>query len=224
MVEELQQIDTSAIEELCKIKHEQEILDERLQKMEEKKDAVSDVVYAKVREDYETRNQVFEDEARPRKEKARTEFAKLRILNEQFEAALHAQLVHGHAEPGSAQRPVAHLHAAEDQEGRDEGQGDVGPRDGRDHVEPQEPGEGGADDGVEAEGGGGPDQHPQTHGDAEAGGRGVGPRELEDLGADASPKIVHGSSRGGRHRGRSSQRITRRVCSQEMRAESTKPR
>ncbi len=88
MIEELQQIDTSAIEELRKIKQDEEVLKDWLAKMEAKKGKVSDAVFARVRKDYEGRNAALDEKARPLKERARSEYAKLRSRVEQFEKAL----------------------------------------------------------------------------------------------------------------------------------------
>ncbi len=90
MIEELQQIDTSSIDELCVIKQEQELLAGRLAKMDELKDKVSPAVFARVRADYQARLKVLEEKARPLKHAARQEYAKLRGLWEKFQAALEA--------------------------------------------------------------------------------------------------------------------------------------
>ena len=88
MIEELQQIDTSAIEELRKIKQDQEVLRDWLGKMEAKKGNVADAVFARVRKDYEGRNAALEEKARPLKDRARGEYAKLRASIDRFEKAL----------------------------------------------------------------------------------------------------------------------------------------
>ncbi len=90
MIEELQQIDTSSIDKLCVIKQEQELLAGRLAKMEELKSKVSPAVFARVRTDYQARDTVLEEQARPLKNAAREEYAKLRGLWEKFEASLAA--------------------------------------------------------------------------------------------------------------------------------------
>ncbi|HVN77220.1 MAG TPA: FHA domain-containing protein [Thermoanaerobaculaceae bacterium] len=88
MIEELQQVDTSAIEELRKIKQDQEVLKDWLGKMEAKKSQVSDAVFARVSKDYQARNSALEDKARPLKDRARSEYAKLKASIERFEKAL----------------------------------------------------------------------------------------------------------------------------------------
>jgi Inner membrane component of T3SS, cytoplasmic domain len=87
MTNELQQVDTSAIEDLQQLKHEQEILGGRLERMEEKRGKVNDEVFARVRRDYERRIAELEEEARPLKEQARAEYAKLRAIYERIEKA-----------------------------------------------------------------------------------------------------------------------------------------
>ena len=88
MLDDLQQIDTSAIEQLVRIKEEQTVLNSRLQKMDENKSSVSNVVYQRVRGDYETRLSALDNEARPLKDHARREYAKLRTLQLGMEKAL----------------------------------------------------------------------------------------------------------------------------------------
>lgn len=88
MIEELQQIDTSAIDQLCVIKREQEVLASRLAKMEELKEKVSPPVFTRVRSDYLAREKELEEEARPLKHAAREEYAKLQGLWEKFQASL----------------------------------------------------------------------------------------------------------------------------------------
>jgi len=90
MIEELQQIDTSSIDELCLIKQEQELLAGRLAKMDQLREKVSPAVFARVRADYLARQKVLEDKARPLKDAARQEYAKLRKLWERFQASLDA--------------------------------------------------------------------------------------------------------------------------------------
>ncbi|MEW6336291.1 MAG: FHA domain-containing protein [Acidobacteriota bacterium] len=84
MKEELQGIDTSVIEELRRIKHEQEVLHERLSRMDGRKEGVSEVVYQRVKSDYESRHAALEEQARPLKDQARIEFGKLAALLEQM--------------------------------------------------------------------------------------------------------------------------------------------
>ncbi len=88
MREELSQIDLSPIADLVRIKGEEELLSERLAKMEGQKEKVSRVVYDRVKRDYETRKAALEAESRPLKERARTEYAKLQVLKGQAEKSV----------------------------------------------------------------------------------------------------------------------------------------
>ena len=88
MREELRGIDTSAIEELVRIKKEEDVLAARLEKMESNKANVSQVVYDRVRKDYETKTGALNSESRPLKEQARGEYAKLRGLLDQMKKSL----------------------------------------------------------------------------------------------------------------------------------------
>jgi hypothetical protein len=85
MLEQLQQIDTSVIDELMEIKQEKETIAERLGKMTEDQGKVSDVVYRRVRRDYEARQSALERKASPLKDRARQEYAKLKTLLDRVE-------------------------------------------------------------------------------------------------------------------------------------------
>ncbi|HUM02327.1 MAG TPA: FHA domain-containing protein [Thermoanaerobaculia bacterium] len=88
MREELAQIDLSPIADLVRIKGDEEILRDRLEKMEGRKEKVTALVYRRVRQDYEARKAALEAESRPLKEKARREYAKLQVLREKTERAV----------------------------------------------------------------------------------------------------------------------------------------
>jgi hypothetical protein len=90
MLDELEAVDKSTIEELTTIEQEQATLRERLDAMEEKKDRVSEVVYQRVRADYETRFQTLEDQALPLREAARVEYRTLQDLLGRMQAAVEA--------------------------------------------------------------------------------------------------------------------------------------
>lgn len=93
MLEKLQAIDATAIEELRTLKSEQDTLQERLGKLEQRRGAVSEPVFERVRSDYESRLEALEDRAQPLREQARTEFAKLVELLDRMAAAVEgAQL------------------------------------------------------------------------------------------------------------------------------------
>jgi hypothetical protein len=88
MLEELKDIDTTAIQELRSIKKEQETLRKRLDAMEKKRDAVSETVYERVLGDYSARYDELEKTAAPLKDTARAEYAKLKALIDRMTVAL----------------------------------------------------------------------------------------------------------------------------------------
>lgn len=90
MLEQLQQIDASVIDELMEIKQERETISERLAKMAEDQGKVSDVVYRRVRRDYESKISALERKAAPLKDKARQEYAKLKSLLDRIQSAHQA--------------------------------------------------------------------------------------------------------------------------------------
>lgn len=85
----LSQIDTRSLEDLRTIKHEQEVLEERLGAMEKKKAEVADQVYIRVRSDYESRREALEASARPLKEQVRVQYSSLRSLLERTRAQVN---------------------------------------------------------------------------------------------------------------------------------------
>lgn len=87
-LDELKNIDTAAIDELRRIKQDQEVLRQRLEQMVTKQGAVSEVVYQRVRQDYESRHKELEKTARPLLEQARVGYARLGDLLVRFESAL----------------------------------------------------------------------------------------------------------------------------------------
>ena len=80
MLEQLKQVDTSVIDELMEIKHEREMVGERLAKMNTEQGKVNDVVFRRVKRDYETKSSALEKKAAPLKDRARQEYAKLKAL------------------------------------------------------------------------------------------------------------------------------------------------
>jgi len=90
MLEQLQQIDTSVIDELMEIKQERETISDRLAKMVEDQGKVSDVVYRRVRRDYESKISALERKAAPLKERARQEYAKLKSLLDRIQSSHQA--------------------------------------------------------------------------------------------------------------------------------------
>jgi hypothetical protein len=82
----LNAIDLSAIDALKTLKHEQDVLDERLKAMDALKGDVSTAVYLRVRDDYQKRRRTLDEQASPLKQSARDQYARLRSLLERFEA------------------------------------------------------------------------------------------------------------------------------------------
>lgn len=80
----LEAIDVSAVESLKTLKSEQDVLTERLQQLEEKRSAVAEAVYLRVRGDYETRNREIEQKAAPLKQEARVQFLELSGLLDRY--------------------------------------------------------------------------------------------------------------------------------------------
>ena len=90
MREELSRIDLTPLSELVRIKREEEVLAERLVKIEDRAGKVSRAVYDRVKRDYETRKAALEQESRPLKEKARGEYRRLKALRAQVAQAVDA--------------------------------------------------------------------------------------------------------------------------------------
>ena len=86
MLEEMQTIDTSVIDELMEVKKERETVAARLAKMTAEQTQVSDVVFHRVKRDYETRLSGLEQKAAPLKEKGRQEFAKLKTVIDRLDS------------------------------------------------------------------------------------------------------------------------------------------
>ncbi len=86
MLEELDLIDVSAIEELENIKEEQKSLQERLERMTERQSKVSGDVYERVHKDYTARYETLEEKASPLKDRARAAYAVLRDLLSRLES------------------------------------------------------------------------------------------------------------------------------------------
>ena len=86
MLEEMQKIDTSVIDELMEVKQERETVASRLAKMTAEQTQVSDVVFRRVKRDYETRLSGLERKAAPLKDKGRQEFGKLKSLLDRLDS------------------------------------------------------------------------------------------------------------------------------------------
>jgi hypothetical protein len=89
MKERLAAIDVSSIEELQRIKTEQDVILQRLEMMEEKRSAVSEEVFGRVHLDYEGQMTDLEEQAGPLKEQARGQYAELKVVLEEIEAAVN---------------------------------------------------------------------------------------------------------------------------------------
>ena len=90
MKEELAAIDVSSIDELQRIKKEQDVVLQRLERMEEKKESVSQEVFDRVRVDYKNRMKDLEEEAGPLKDQARRQYAELKSVLGTIELAVSA--------------------------------------------------------------------------------------------------------------------------------------
>lgn len=80
----LEAIDVTAVDALKSLKAEQDVLGERLQQLEERRAAVAEAVYLRVRGDYETRSRELEQKALPLKQQARSRYAELSGLLERY--------------------------------------------------------------------------------------------------------------------------------------------
>ncbi|MEO6327244.1 MAG: FHA domain-containing protein [Thermoanaerobaculia bacterium] len=88
MTEKPHSIDTTAVAELVRIRQDEDLLRQRLEKMESTKASVSEAVYTRVRSDYEARRAALENEARGPRERAGREYAKLRGLRQEAEKSV----------------------------------------------------------------------------------------------------------------------------------------
>ena len=87
MLERIGEIDTGAIEDLTRIKRDQDVLEDRLRLMAERREGVSEVVFERVRGDYRGRLDALQQEARPLLDRARREYAKLQSLRGELQRA-----------------------------------------------------------------------------------------------------------------------------------------
>ncbi|UXI68742.1 FHA domain-containing protein [Tahibacter amnicola] len=82
----LEAVDLSAVADLKHLKAEQDILAERLTQLEERRSAVADAVYLRVRGDYQARTRELETKSAPLKQQAREQYATLKVLHHRFAA------------------------------------------------------------------------------------------------------------------------------------------
>lgn len=84
---ELKKIDTSAVEQLARLKSDRDVLLERLERLKEEQGNVSEAVFERIRQDYEGRTSDLEERAVPLATQAREEYAKLAALLKSVEQA-----------------------------------------------------------------------------------------------------------------------------------------
>jgi len=89
MKEKLATIDISSIEELQRINSEQEVILQRFDLMEERKDRVSEEVFVRVHLDYEGRMKSLEEQAVPLKVHARAQYSALKRILDEIEAVVN---------------------------------------------------------------------------------------------------------------------------------------
>ena len=89
-LESFDKVDTSAVAELTRINKERNILQERLAKVEERRETVSAEVFERVRRDYEAQITALEEQALDPKDEARAGFVKLNELYDEVQSALEA--------------------------------------------------------------------------------------------------------------------------------------
>lgn len=86
MTDQLEAIDTAAIEKLVEIKEERDRLKGFREKAEDKKDDVDPAVYERVVSDYDAREAELEEQADPLRVEAAGEYAKLQAIFDELEA------------------------------------------------------------------------------------------------------------------------------------------
>lgn len=90
MLKELQDIDTSDVEALAKIKAEDDVVQKLIDKANGSKEKVPEIIYQRVMSDYDARLKGLDAQARPLRVKARAEQAKLRALHARLKAGLES--------------------------------------------------------------------------------------------------------------------------------------
>lgn len=88
MLEELKQIETQTLDDLAELQKEHAVLDDRLAKLDERKDSVSPEVWTRVSGDYNKRIVELNQAASPLKQEARSQYATLGQLYEKIQEAL----------------------------------------------------------------------------------------------------------------------------------------
>ncbi len=88
MLDQLEKLDISVIDDLLTIKKEREVLADRLSRLDGERENVSAAVYERVREDYTSQTSALEEQAAPLKERAREGYSELQALLESTQRAL----------------------------------------------------------------------------------------------------------------------------------------
>jgi hypothetical protein len=88
--EQLAKIETVCADALKALKDEQDVLEGRIKAMDDMKGNVAEAVYLRVRSDYVAKRDALEADARPQRDKARAEYAKLQAVLSELEAANEA--------------------------------------------------------------------------------------------------------------------------------------
>ncbi len=88
MLEELKQIETKTLDDLAELQKEHAVLDDRLAKLDERRNSVSPEVWAKVSGDYQKRISELDQAASPLKQEARSQYATLGQLYQKIQEAL----------------------------------------------------------------------------------------------------------------------------------------
>jgi hypothetical protein len=90
MLKELQDIDTKDVEALAGIKSENDVVQKLIEKANSSKDKVATLIYERVMADYDARLKALDAQARPLRQKARAELAKLQALHNKLAQGLEA--------------------------------------------------------------------------------------------------------------------------------------
>ncbi len=90
---ELGQIEVSPIEGLARIKADREVVEGLMQRANERREGVPDAVYQRVLKDYQGRLKELDAQARPLRDKAGSEFRRLRDIHGRLRRALDAAVL-----------------------------------------------------------------------------------------------------------------------------------
>jgi hypothetical protein len=90
MLKELEAIETKDVEALVEIKREHDVVQQLIEKATSSKDKVPALIYERVMADYDARLKALEAQARPLRQSARAEFAKLKALHTRLTGGLES--------------------------------------------------------------------------------------------------------------------------------------